>query len=334
MIKCISLLSGGLDSILATKLMLEQGLDVEALTLINDFHPRPSGADDDSPARRAAAQLGVALHEVYEPEQFLEILRNPVYGYGKNLNPCIDCRILLLQLAKKRMEGTGARFVVTGEVLGERPMSQRRDAMELIEKRSGLEGYLLRPLCAQLLEPTVPENEGWVDRGRLLAIHGRSRKPQIALAEKFGITDYPSPAGGCLLTDPGFAARMRELMEHDPSFDSNDVALLKYGRHFRLPSGARAVVGRDHEENTAIRELARPDDLLLAAAEFPGPLTLVRGDADADTLRAAAALTAKYGKGRDQLTVAVNCRRPDETILATLDAAPAAAEMIDTLRVG
>ncbi len=333
MIKCISLLSGGLDSILSTRLMLEQGIDTEALTLNNDFHPRPTGAHDDTPPRRAALQLGVPLHEIYEPELFLEMLRNPVYGYGKNINPCIDCRMLLLRLAKKRMEETGANFVVTGEVIGERPMSQRRDAMEMIEKRSGLVGYILRPLSAQLLEPTVPENEGWVDRSQLLAIQGRSRKPQMALAEKFGITEYPSPAGGCLLTDPGFAVRMRDLMKHDTSFDSNDVTLLKYGRHFRLPSGARVVVGRDHDENIAISALARPDDVLLLAADFPGPITLVRGGMEEDTLLTAAALTAKYGKGRAESTVSVTCRKPDETILATLDVAPAPAEMIETLRV-
>jgi len=333
-VKCIVLFSGGLDSILATRLMLDQGLEVEALHLINDFHPRLSAPGAGTPARRAARLLGVPLHEMYEPDRFLAMLRNPQYGYGSNLNPCIDCRLLLLTLAKERMAETGARFVVTGEVVGERPMSQRRDIMLAIEKRTGLTGYVVRPLSAQLLPPSIPESEGWVDRTRLLAIRGRSRKPQMALAEKFGIRDYPTPAGGCLLTDPTFAARVRDLLRHEVHLTPADIRLLKVGRHFRLAGGVRVVVGRNERENEELLALAQPQDYLLDAADYPGPTTLVRGEATQDVLREAAALTARYGKGRGLAMVRVLMRRPASGGETVYEVAPASEDFIAAHRIG
>ena len=192
------------------------------------------------------------------------------------------------------MEEVDAAFIFTGEVLGERPMSQRREAMRLIERKSGLDGRLLRPLSAKLLPPTIPEKEGLVDRDKLLAIGGRSRKPQIALAEQYGIADYPCPAGGCRLTDPGFARRMRDLVRHKDDFDLNDVNLLKVGRHFRLSPEAKAVVGRDQEENRRILALVKEGDILFEVQDWGSPVTLLRGQTSERKVHLAAAITVRY----------------------------------------
>jgi tRNA-specific 2-thiouridylase len=210
------------------------------------------------------------------------------------MNPCLDCRILMFSRARERMEEMEAAFVFTGEVLGERPMSQRREAMRLIERESGLDGRLLRPLSARLLPPTIPEKEGLVDRDKLLAIEGRSRKPQMALAEQYNINDYPCPAGGCRLTDPGFARRMRDLVRHKENFDLNDVNLLKVGRHFRLSPEAKAVVGRNQEENHRILALAKEGDILFEVQDWGSPITLLRGQASEKEIHLAAAITVRY----------------------------------------
>jgi tRNA-specific 2-thiouridylase len=232
-------------------------------------------------------------------EEYLDVVKHPKHGYGSNMNPCIDCRIFMLKKAKVYMEGSGASFIVTGEVLGERPMSQRRDAIRLIEKEAGLEGFILRPLSAKLLPASIPEKEGWVDREKLLSIQGRSRKPQIQLAEHFGIRDYPCPAGGCLLTDPGFARRMKDLILNHPNFSINDVHLLKIGRHFRFSPKTKLVVGRNEEENQKIQTFAQEEDILLRLSRFPGPLSLLRGEVNGASIEKAAALTIRYSKARD-----------------------------------
>jgi tRNA U34 2-thiouridine synthase MnmA/TrmU len=205
----------------------------------------------------------------------------------------------MLKKAKAYMEESGSAFIVTGEVLGQRPMSQRRDAMRLIEREAGLEGFILRPLSAKVLPITIPEKEGWVDREKLLKIQGRSRKPQIELAGHYGIQDYPCPAGGCLLTDPGFAKRMKDLIVHNPDFSLNDVHLLKVGRHFRLFHGVKLVVGRNEEENQKIQTFAQGKDILLKVSGFPGPLSLLRGKLNEGAVETAAAITAHYGKAKD-----------------------------------
>jgi tRNA U34 2-thiouridine synthase MnmA/TrmU len=228
----------------------------------------------------------------------------------------------MLKKAKAYMEASGAAFIVTGEVLGQRPMSQRRDAMRLIEKEAGLEGYILRPLSAKVLPVTVPEKEGWVDREKLLTLQGRSRKPQMALAEHYGIHDYPCPAGGCLLTDPGFAKRMKDLMAHDPNFSLNDVHLLKMGRHFRFSLGAKLVVGRQEEENQKIQTFAQGEDILLKVSNFPGPLSLLRGKLDDGDIEKAAAITAHYSKAKDLRNIEVTYKGPDEDHPQTLLASP------------
>ncbi|MCX6750308.1 MAG: hypothetical protein NTZ83_02540, partial [Candidatus Pacearchaeota archaeon] len=254
MTKAIGLLSGGLDSTLAVKLMMNQGIEVTALNFITPFCTcTRKGCRHE--ASRIAKEFVIKIKVISVKEDYIEMVRNPKHGYGKNMNPCIDCRILMLKKAKEYMKEISASFLFTGEVLGQRPMSQRKNAMKIIEKEAGLEGLILRPLSARFLEPTIPEREGLVNRERMLNIRGRWRKPQMELAEEFGIEDYQCPAGGCRLTDPQFAKRVKEAFEHDED-GIQDMNLLKYGRHFRLPSGAKVIVGRNEEENSIISKFA------------------------------------------------------------------------------
>jgi len=336
--KAVALFSGGLDSILAVRVLQEQGIEMHAFHMVLDVHAGLPGSHDEA-LERSAAALGVPLHRDYRPQEYLAMLRDPPHGYGKNLNPCIDCRLFLLRSAAEYMREIGASFLVTGEVVGERPMSQRRDTLRMIEKRSGLTGILLRPLSARLLEPTLPEIEGVVDRERLLGISGRSRKPQMALARRYGITEYPSPAGGCLLTDAGFARRLRDLLDTQDDVDPSEIHLLKVGRHFRLSGEMRALVGRDHADNEAILSLKRAGDLLLRCADVTGPVTLCRGPASGTALRQAAALTARYSKARDQAQVPVHVWDvlPDGALREPprrLEVAPAGAERLGVRRIG
>jgi tRNA U34 2-thiouridine synthase MnmA/TrmU len=296
--KAIALLSGGLDSTLAIRVVLEEGIEVEALNFITLFCRCTAKGSSCLASQKAAQGLGIGLRVINFSDELVEAVRHPKYGYGKNVNPCLDCRILMFKKAREYMNGNGASFILTGEVLGERPMSQRRDAMRIIERESGLEGLILRPLSAKLLSLSVPEKKGWVSRERMLDIAGRSRKPQIKLASDYGINDYPCPAGGCLLTDPGFALRMRDLMENEPDFSLNDVHLLKMGRHFRLTPLGKVVVGRNEEENGKILSLSREGDTILRVKNFPGPIALARGDVAHREILQSAIITAKYSKAK------------------------------------
>ncbi len=298
--KAIALLSGGLDSTLAARLVLDQGIELEALNFMTVFCTCTNRGATCLASQKAVETLGIPLKILNVSEEYLEVVRHPKHGYGSNMNPCIDCRIFMLKKAKVYMAEAGASFIVTGEVLGQRPMSQRREAMRLIEKEAGLEGFILRPLSAQFLPVTVPEREGWVDRQRLLNIQGRSRKPQIKLAEQFNIKDYPCPAGGCLLTDPIFANRLRDLMVHHPDFSLNDVHLLKFGRHFRFSPQVKLVVGRNEEENQKIQTFSQQGDILLKTLGHPGPLSLLRGGRDRGEIAQAASITFRYSKARGQ----------------------------------
>ena len=298
MIKAIALLSGGLDSTLAIKVVLEQGIEVEALNFITLFCRCTAKGSSCLSSQRAAQRLGIGLEVFNISEEFLSVVKHPKYGYGKNVNPCLDCRILMFKKGREYMNQNGASFIVTGEVLGERPMSQRRNAMRIIERESGLQGLVLRPLSAKLLPLTVPEKKGWVSREGLLVISGRSRKPQMKMALDYGINDYPCPAGGCLLTDHGFALRMRDLMKNNPDFSLNDVHLLKLGRHFRLTPLAKVVVGRNEGENEKILSLAKEGDMILRVKNFPGPLALARGEVSGQGIIQSAIITAKYSKAK------------------------------------
>ncbi len=332
--RAVALLSGGLDSTLAIRVILDQAVDVEALNFVSVFCTCTPNSSPCSVAESAVRQLGIGLKVINTSREFLEVVKNPKHGYGSNLNPCLDCRILMFRKAGKYMQEIGASFLLTGEVLGERPMSQRRDAMKLIEKAAGLEGLVVRPLSAALLEPSIPEKKGWIDRSKLLSIQGRSRKPQIELARAYGIADYPCPAGGCRLTDPAFAERMKDLMRYDPDFSVHDVHLLKVGRHFRLSPSAKAIVGRNEEENKKLHALSGEEDALLEVIDFPGPLTVVRGSAGQQELLFSAAITARYSKAAHLNRVGVAVSNKEGTRSTEVHVTPVDQESLARVRIG
>lgn len=307
-VKALAMFSGGLDSVLAAKLIIDQGVEVEGIHFSNVFS-QFYGEHDESGGtgvERLAQVLGITLHKDNISEELAELVKHPKHGYGSGMNPCIDCRILSTRRAGVVMERIGAKFVITGEVLGQRPMSQHRKALELIARESGLPGLIVRPLSAQLLEPTVPEKEGMVDRDRLLALRGRSRRTQLSLAEEFGITGYQTPAGGCLLTEAAFSTRLHDLFEHDPKAGLVEMSILRYGRHIRISPTVKIIVGRDEADNHAL-ERYRAGRAVLEATDYPGPVTLAPAGLPDEMKTLAAAITARYGQGRDQPVVQVNC---------------------------
>ncbi|MCM8757446.1 MAG: hypothetical protein NC903_00045 [Candidatus Omnitrophica bacterium] len=333
MIKAVALLSGGLDSILATKLILEQGIEVEAVNFLTVFCTCTRGHTSCLASKSAADKLGIKLKVFEVSNEYLNIVKNPKYGYGSQMNPCLDCRIFMFKKVAQYMKETGASFLITGEVLDERPMSQRREAMRIIEKDSNLTGLILRPLSARLLEPTIPEKEGWVDRERLLAIQGRSRKSQIQLANQFGINDYPCPAGGCLLTDPGFARRMRDLMKYDPDFSLNDVQLLKLGRHFRLSPHAKLILGRNKQENEKILSLAKTYDLYFYPKELKGPVAIGRGEFSLELIHFSGSILARYCDRHNDHPVEIIYKRILDNQIGSLYCFSLLNEEVDTLRI-
>jgi len=331
-VRAVTLLSGGLDSILAAKVILEQGVELEALNFRSVFCTDTPKDGSPSAAAHASQQLGIRLKVLSISEDLLALVKDPKHGYGRHFNPCIDCRILTFRKAGEYRREIGAAFIVTGEVLGERPMSQRREAMRLIEKESGLEGLIVRPLSAVLLEPSRPEKEGWIDRSKLLGIKGRSRKPQIALARSYGL-DYPWPAGGCLLTDPGFAGRLRDLMTHDPGFSLRDVQLLKVGRHFRLSPQVKVIVGRDEGENEKLSTLSGEDDVRMEVIDLPSPITVLRGPTGREDLLLAASITARYSKAHALENVPVGILGEGEGYTEALEVQPANEDLLARLRI-
>ncbi|HEX9401088.1 MAG TPA: asparagine synthase-related protein [Anaeromyxobacter sp.] len=325
--KAIAMISGGLDSTLALALVQRQGIAVKAINFYTGFcitetQRRKGGRADGTVPRnealRAAADLEVEIEYVdISGAAYLDMLVHPRYGYGANANPCVDCRIFMMRKAKEIMEAEGADFVFTGEVLGQRPKSQRRDTMRTVERESGLDGRLLRPLSAQLLTPTIPEQEGIVDRARLEAISGRSRQRQLELARELGVTDFPQPAGGCCyLTDESFARKFFDVLDSREAAGAprllvqDDIILLSTGRHFRLSPRAKLVIGRTEVEN-ALLEHHVAGRARLEAKGVLGPVALVEGVPTWEERRLAAAIVARYGKGKDLPNVEVEWREGD-----------------------
>lgn len=322
--KAIAMISGGLDSTLALHHMKKLGFEVKAVNFYTGFcitetQRRMGGRAKDGAVPKneplqAAAEAETEVEFIDIADEYVDVVTKPKYGYGKNMNPCIDCRIFMMKKAKEIMEQEGAELVFTGEVLGQRPKSQRRDTLNLIEKQSGLRGYLLRPLSGRHLPPTEAEKKGLFAHEDLLGITGRSRKEQIQLAEAYGIADYPQPAGGCcFLTDEAYSRKFRDLIEHreDRRYTRDDIVLLAAGRHFRLPGGHRIIVARNETENVLL------DNYLegrwrLAARGWPGPAALYEGSPDDEDAILAAQIVARYGKGKDAERVAVAWRRGDE----------------------
>ncbi|MFY9794529.1 MAG: hypothetical protein WCC17_21875 [Candidatus Nitrosopolaris sp.] len=279
-LKAVALLSGGLDSSLAVRIMLEQGVEIEAVAIKTPFCDFDCGKGCGHRVKEIASDLQIPLKTIYFGEEYLRMLKRPKYGFGSGMNPCIDCRSMMYNAAKDHMKKIDADFIVTGEVLFQRPMSQNHRALNIIEKETGTQGKVLRPLSAKSLPMTEIENDGSVKRANLCNIVGRSRKSQLALARKFGIEDPPNAAGGCLLTDPQFSMRIRDLMKHLDDPDKvptiNDIELLKVGRHFRLSNAAKLIVGRNQNENYIMGSLAVKDDIVIEAQEFPGPTCILR----------------------------------------------------------
>jgi tRNA-specific 2-thiouridylase len=300
--KALALFSGGLDSILAVKLLDEQGVDIEGVCFESPFFSAQK-------ARQSARYIGLPLVVVDITERLLTIVLSPRHGYGKGLNPCIDCHTLMFRAAGEMLKGQGARFIISGEVLGQRPMSQNLRSLSVISRDSGFGDQILRPLSAKRLPETLPEREGWVNRERLLDLSGRSRRLQIELAARYGVAQYPSPAGGCLLTDVVFSRRLKDLITVNPTFSRRDLELLKQGRHFRISEKAKIVVGRNRRENEAIISLARREDALLTVESFPGPTVLVVGDPTPEELEVVAAITVSYSDAPLNQPAAVRIRR-------------------------
>ncbi|GAV23939.1 DUF814 domain-containing protein [Carboxydothermus pertinax] len=300
MVKALALFSGGLDSTLAIKLLLEQGIDVEAVNFTSPFCRCLSKGQGCASTTKLAADLGIKLHVQNCGDEYLRIVENPPHGYGSALNPCIDCRILKFKKAKKLMEEIGAKFMITGEVLGQRPNSQRRDAINLIDREAGIQGLVLRPLSALHFPPTIAEQEGYVSRDKLLAISGRSRKTQMELAANFGINDYPCPSGGCLLTKKEFAGKVQDLIRYNGRLTVEEIDRLKFGRHFRLSPTAKIIVGRNAQENELLSFLKKPEEFLLKVDGFVGPTTLVQGNPVEEDLKLAAKITARYADAPEE----------------------------------
>ena len=291
-IKAVGLLSGGLDSTLAVKIMINQGVEVHILNFVTPFCTcTRKGCRHE--ASRVAELFNVPVKIISAGREYIEMIKNPKYGYGSNMNPCIDCRIFMFRKAKKYMEQIEAHFIVTGEVLGQRPMSQHKKAFNIIEKESETEGLVVRPLSSRLLPQTIPEEKKWIDRVKLLSIQGRRRIPQMELAKKFEINNYPCPAGGCRLTDPGFANRLKESFEYGED-TIKDMHLLRYGRHFRLDSKAKVIVGRNKEENKILERFFSKDDILLEVADIGSPILLLKKSNYKNDLREAAILCVRY----------------------------------------
>jgi tRNA-uridine 2-sulfurtransferase len=346
--KAIAMISGGLDSTLALALVKQQGIEVKAVNFYTGFcitetqrrkGGRPDGTVPQNEALRAAADLEVDIEYVDISETgYLDLIVNPRYGYGSNANPCIDCRIFMMTKAREIMEREGASFVFTGEVLGQRPKSQKRDALRAVEKASGLVGRIVRPLSAKLLEPTIPELEGILDRSRLLDIHGRSRQRQIRLARELGIVEWPQPAGGCCyLTDESFSRKFfdildaRELAGEERRIRKEDIVLLSTGRHFRLSKAAKLVVGRSEGEN-AILESYGEGRARLMARDLTGPVALVEGTTTWEERQLAARIVARYGKGRTLPRVEVEWS--EDGVVEVLEVEPEPDETrIESMRI-
>jgi tRNA U34 2-thiouridine synthase MnmA/TrmU len=338
----IGLVSGGLDSLLAVAVLKRSGVDILGVHFDNGFSPGSfkrriergtgSGEELERKIRHLTEILGVPVRGIDVSEEFLDLLVAPRHGYGANVNPCIDCRIFLLKKARIIMEQERADFVFTGEVLGQRPMSQHRRALDLVERASGLEGRLLRPLCAKLLPVTIPERDGRIDRASLLDIQGRSRRRQMELARDLGITDYAQPAGGCTLTDEHYARKFNDLMAHRDrrSLTREEATLLAIGRHFRLSSAVKLVVGRNQVENLYL-ERAWGNGLLAVPVDHPGPTVLIQGEPEEREVELAASIAARYSNAKHAPGVRVQVKGEAGERIVTVP--PASDGELDRYRI-
>lgn len=298
MTRALAMVSGGLDSILAAKLIKNQGIDVIGICFRSHFF-------NEENAVRMAKQIDIPLKVIDFSEKHLEIVKNPKYGYGKNMNPCIDCHSLMMNYSGKLLEDLDADFIITGEVLNQRPMSQNKVSLELVKNHSGYAEKILRPLCAKNLPPTEMELNGLVDREKLLDISGRTRKIQMELAEKWGVKEYPSPAGGCKLTEPNYSDRLRDLLEHNDDPDSRELEMLKIGRHFRITPTAKIISTRTKVEGDDIKKYIREEDLVFMAKDFNGSMIIIIGESSQEDIELAARISGRYSKGKDEENIKI-----------------------------
>lgn len=315
--KVVALLSGGLDSQLAVRMMQEQGFEVSAVAIKTPFCDFDCGRGCGFEIRERADDLNVNLKTVYLGDEYIEMLKHPKYGIGAGFNPCIDCRAMMFDAAKKHMDEIGAEFIISGEVLGQRPMSQHGPALRTIEKESGLVGKIVRPLSAALLPETDPERNGLIKRENLGMIKGRTRRAQLDMAKKYGIENPPNAGGGCLLTDPSFGLRAKDLFAHTETPTINDIDLLKIGRHFRFDEQTKFVVGRNKDENEMIKAIALPGDILFQARDHMGPVSILRGKNADVYVKFASSITLRYSdapKG-EQALVIINKDNTKEEII-------------------
>jgi tRNA U34 2-thiouridine synthase MnmA/TrmU len=304
--KAISLFSGGLDSILAVKVIQDQDIYVQGVTFETPFF-------NARKARETARHIELPLLVVDITERHLAMLKAPRYGYGKNMNPCIDCHTLMVHTAGEIMMETGADFLFTGEVLGQRPMSQTRQSLHIVAKNSGYGEFIIRPLSALLLAETRPEQEGKVNRQQLLALQGRGRKVQMEMAKAYGVLYYPPPAGGCLLTDPMFSRRLQDLFSRDPEHGTRDIELLRHGRHFRSGESGKIIVGRNQADNKGLQELTGKGDTVLSMAQIPGPLVLIPGGGSEEDIEKAARLCVLYSDAPENEAGTVNITKAGQS---------------------
>lgn len=335
--KAAALISGGLDSMLAAKVILEQGIRVEGINFYTGFciegHTHAIRKQHQKKTKRnnalwVAEQLGIKLHIIDISEPYKDVVINPKHGYGANLNPCLDCKGFMVARAMDWLKQHRFDFLITGEVVGQRPMSQRKDTMPVVARESGAGGLLLRPLCAKKLPPTIPEIKGWVNRDRLLDFHGRGRKPQMALAASFGIADYAQPAGGCcFLTDQAYSKKLNDLWSSRGSrdYEMDDIMLLKVGRHLRPRDHFKIIISREEGESNFLMGY-RKQFINLQTISHEGPLALIDGRADKDDLLLAARLVARFSQGRDAENVTVEINQNGQT--EQLDVSPLTADDI------
>lgn len=315
-VRALGLCSGGLDSILAALVLRRQGIEVEWVTFETPFFSAQK-------ASRAAQITGIPLTIKNITASYVEMLKNPPCGYGQHMNPCMDCHVLMFKHAGEIMKNKGFDFLFSGEVVGQRPMSQTKSSLRYVEKNSGFDGLILRPLCAKRLPETIPEINGLVKRGDFLDISGRSRKPQIELAIKFGIDDYPAPAGGCLLCDKIFSLRLKDLFNHRETCSERELHLLKYGRHFRLNEKVKIIVGRTEKDNENILKYYHPAaDTLVKVKNFPGPITLLPHTDNRESIGLAASICAGYSKSKGGTPVDVSIKTPSTHEIITVDEIP------------
>ena len=316
------MISGGLDSILAARIIKEQGIDVIGICFKSYFF-------NEKNAQRMTEQIGIRLEVVDFSKEHFEMVKNPKHGFGKNMNPCIDCHAMMMNYAGELLKKFEADFIITGEVLNQRPMSQNKQALNTVKKESGFSDKILRPLCALNLEPTEMEKNGLVDRSKLLNISGRSRKIQMELAEKYGIKDYPSPAGGCKLTEPNYAIRLKDALTRNEDLSEKEIELLKYGRHFISEDNTKLIVTRNGEEGEQIKSLLDENDTVFLASKFNGPTGIISGSYTEKDKELISKIVARYGKGKNEEEVEVKYGINGKQFKNSVKVKPASEEEIN-----